>query len=94
MFRCVADAASRWRPIDAALHRQEVAEGQFLPARVMAGRGWSEPHFESPMLVGGWVSWPNSVQGFYRIQIAMIGPALQGNVEVSFTGGVIAECMQ
>ena len=47
MFRCVADAASRWRPIDAALHRQEVEEGQFLPARIVVdldaikvGEGW------------------------------------------------------
>ena len=56
---------------------------------------WGHPI--NPDGAGDWSwsrSWPNSVQGFYRIQIATIGPDPQGNLEVNLTDCVIAECTQ
>ena len=56
---------------------------------------WGHPI--NPEGAGSWSwsrSWPNAVRGFYRIQIATIGPGPQGNGEVSLTDCVIAECTQ
>ena len=39
-------------------------------------------------------SWPNSVQGYYRIQIATLGPDPLGNIEINLTDCVVAECTQ
>jgi hypothetical protein len=56
---------------------------------------WGHPI--NPDASGAWSwsrSWPNTVQGFYRIQVATIGPDPLGNVAINLTDCVVAECSQ
>jgi hypothetical protein len=56
---------------------------------------WGHP--VNPDANGQWSwsrSWPNSVQGFYRIQVASLGLDTIGNITVHLTDCVVAQCTQ
>lgn len=37
-------------------------------------------------------SWPNSVPGFYRIQVATLGLNMSGGIDINLTDCVVAQC--